>query len=234
MSQAKAAFEKFSKARNRLRNPGRSSITGSGIMVPDWSSFDFDVWAPLWNNQSTAVRPLGLGGQITYGDPAPGLFAVTWIDVVNGDDPTIRNTFQVVFVGPSTSFHTNAGFAISPGSVIFSYGGPTNPSGTVNLSATSPAAIGIWNFRSQLTTLNSMGIGDSNGVLSPADVAALQNSGDPFLFNFNSGTGALDQPVAFASIPELVPEPATGWLLGVGVVGLIGLCRRPARAFDSP
>jgi len=191
---------------------------GGPITPGDWG-FDFDIWAPLVNNIDITA-----GGQVTYGFPAAGVFAVTWIDAVNASDHSVRNTFQVVFVGTS-GFHTNTGFAIAPGSVIFAYGAPGDPSGTVNLSAGSPAAIGML-LPSGLITLASFGIGDANGVLSTADVAALQSSGDPFLFN--RGPYGIEQPVAFASLAERVPEPAAAWMLGLGTLGAIGAARRRA------
>jgi hypothetical protein len=184
-----------------------------GSIVPgNWKAFDFDVWAPLWNNLNLAA-----GGEITYGNPAPGLFAVSFVNVVNSDDPAIINTYQVVFVGNS-GFQTNTGLAISPGSVIFAYGSPSNPNGTVNLSSSTPAAIGLWSLATNtplLTTLLAHGIGNSNGIVTTADVAALQNSGDPFLFNW--GSSGYEAPVAFTS---LVPEPATVWLLGFSLAAL--------------
>jgi len=195
-------------------------ISSGGAVVPGYWGYDYDLWAPLYNNMD-----LFQGGQITWGNPAPGVFAVSFVNVVNKDDPTIRNTYQVILIGPSTTFQTNSGIAILPGSVIFAYGGPSNPNGTVNLSANSPAAIGVL-VGGKLTTLNGMGIGNVNGVLNTTtDLAALRNSGDPFLFNFNPATGGFEQPVGFASIPELVPEPDTAWLLGVGLAA-IGLSRR--------
>jgi hypothetical protein len=191
-------------------------ILGGPATPGDWG-FDYDIWAPLTNNMNIA-----LGGEVTYGFPATDVFAVTWVDVANAEGTTIRNTFQVVFIGTS-GFHTNMGIAIAPGSVIFAYGAAGDPSGTVHLSASSPAAIGIL-LPAGLTTLASFGIGDANGVLTTADVAALQNSGDPFLFN--KGPYGLESPVAFDSIQETLPEPAPAWLVGVGLAECFDLARR--------
>jgi hypothetical protein len=179
-------------------------------MPPGNWGVDMDVWAPLLNQIDITQ-----GGEVTYGNPVPGVFAATWVNVANAYDYSIRNTFQVVFVGTS-GFHTNTGIEIAPGSVIFAYGSPTDPHGTVNLSADTPAAIGILN--SSLVTLAGFGIGDANGVLTTADVAALRNSGDPFLFN--RGPGGLEQPVAFNSVSELstagvIEDPARGPSLAI-------------------
>jgi hypothetical protein len=181
----------------------------SHVTPGDWS-FDMSAWAPLMNNVD-----ITRGGEVTYGFPSAGVFAVSWVNVANSDDPSLRNTFQVVFVGTS-GFSTNSGIAVAPGSVIFAYGSPVDLRGTVNLSASSPAAIGIL-VPAGLTTLASLGIGDANGVLSPADVAALQNSGDPFLFN--RGPYGLEPPVGFDSLVGSLPEPAAAALFG-----LVALC----------
>lgn len=165
----------------------------SSRLDPGNWDLDMDVWGPLINRID-----ITLGGVVTYGNPVPGVFAVSWVDVVNRDDHSIRNTFQVVFVGTS-GFHTNTGLAIDPGSVIFAYGSPSDPHGTVHLSDLTPAGAGIHTHTT--TTLFALGVGDTMGVLSTADVAALQNSGDPFLFD--NGASGLSAPIPFESVAEL-------------------------------
>jgi hypothetical protein len=190
---------------------GDGGTLGGPVTPGNWG-FDFDLWGPLVSNID-----LNYGGQVTYGFPADGAFAVTWVDVANANDPSVHNTFQVLFIG-SSGFTTNTGFAIAPGSVIFSYGSAGNEAGTVNLSASSPEAIGLL-FRGNLSTLQSLGVGDANGVLSSADLAALRASGDPFLFNA-TGTGGFEAPLAFAHIVGLVPEPASDSLVALALAAL--------------
>jgi hypothetical protein len=193
---------------------------GGPLRPSDFSNlaggFDYRFWGPLISNID-----FSLGGSVTYGFPAAGVFAVSWVDVVNRDDHAIRNTFQVVFVGTS-GYHTNGGIEIAPGSVIFAYGSPTDPRGTVNLSDASLAAIAI--NSPSFATLNSLGIGAADGQVFPADVAALQSSGDPFLFGRE--TSGFAAPIAFDSIAESLPEPACAALLGLGVISLLGRARR--------
>lgn len=155
---------------------------------------DNDVWAPL-----VGKYDIYAGGLVTYGSPAPNVFAVTWVDLPSQNDFSVRNTFQVVFVGAG-GYHTNAGLAIPAGSVVYAYGAPTDPHGTVHYSSVTGAAIGTFTS-GQLVTVAALGVGDSLGLLSPADTLALQQSGDPFLFSANGGS--YDAPVAFQSIPEL-------------------------------
>lgn len=174
-------------------------------VTPGQWEFDMNVWAPLMCNYDIQQG----GGVVTYGNPAPSVFAVTWVNMPMRDAPSLRNTFQVVFVG-DTGYHTNTGLAIPPGSVIFAYGAPTDPSGTVHLAPGVDAAIGI--LRGGLTTLSGLNVGGSTGLLLAADESALQNSGDPFLFQ-PAGNG-VQAPIAFASVPELggtsgVPGPTS-------------------------
>ena len=184
----------------------------SSSIPPGQWNFDMNVWAPL-----VGKYDLQTGGEVTYGSPTPGVFAVTWVDLPSVNDLTVRNTFQVVFVG-STGFHTNAGLAISPGSVIFAYGSPTDAHGTVHYSSVTGAAIGI-STTDGFRSLDSLGVGDSLGVLSAADEPRLQASGDPFLFDPASpGT-----PIAFQSVPELGGN--TG--VGGGSGGAVALAAAP-------
>jgi hypothetical protein len=164
----------------------------SNIPPGQWE-FDFDMWAPL-----VGKYDIQAGGVVTYGSPANNVFAVTWVDVPSRTDG-VRNTFQVVFFGDS-SYHTNTGLTIAAGSVVFAYGSPTDPHGTVHYSTANGAAIGM-NEHGTIRTLDSLGIGDSLGVLSDLDIPTLQNSGDPFLF-VGGGTSA-DTPAPFESVPEL-------------------------------
>jgi hypothetical protein len=192
--------------------------SGTGAKVGNWSYFDFNIIAPLWNNVD-----LSQGGQITYGNPTPDTFAVSWVNVHNSDDPSVVNTFQVVLIG-GTGFKTNTGVAIAPGSIIFGYGNGVN--GTVNLTASSPAAIGLIDLNGSVQTLTGLGIGGADGVVGPADLPALLASGDPFLFNLDPNHGYA-QPLAFQSVPGLspVPEPAVPTLLAFGLAAA-GLARR--------
>ncbi len=192
--------------------------SGTGVKVGDWGNFDFNVIAPLWNNVD-----LSQGGQITYGNPTPDTFALSWVNVHNSDDPSVVNTFQVVLVGGS-GFTTNTGVAIAPGSIIFGYGNGSN--GTLNLTSGSPAAIGFIDVNGNVQTLNGLGIGTANGVIGPTDLPALLASGDPFLFNFDPNSG-FGPPLAFQSIPGLtpVPEPSVLTLLAFGLA-VTGLARR--------
>lgn len=196
--QANVGFEYLPGLTNLDIDVAHGMVDDGGLisrMTPgDWN-VDMDVWAPLMTDMDIA-----LGGEVTYGNPVPGVFAATWVNVESSRDNAVRNTFQIVFVG-APGFHTNTGIAIAPGSVIFAYGAPSDPHGTVNLSADTPAAIGI--LHSGLTTLAGLGVGDSLGVLTTADLATLRNSGDPFLFN--QGPGGLEPPVAFNSVVELGP-----------------------------
>jgi hypothetical protein len=151
------------------------------------------MWAPL-----VGKYDIQAGGVVTYGSPATNVFAVTWVDVPSLNDGTV-NTFQVVFFGDS-SYHTNTGLTIGAGSVVFAYGSPSDPHGTVHYSYVNGAAIGM-NEHGTVRTLDSLGIGDSLGVLSDLDIPTLQNSGDPFLF-VSGGTSA-DPPAPFESVPGL-------------------------------
>jgi hypothetical protein len=208
---------------NTLEGAG---ISASGFIAPYrgtdrigfWNGFDGPVWAPLWNHVDFAA-----GGEITYGNPLPDVFAVSWVNVHNRDDPTIVNTFQLVLVG-GAGLNTNTGIAIQPNSVIFAYGNGTN--GQVNLSSTSPAAIGVYNYYAKpvdyTSTLFGLGIGDPQGMVGPADLPALLASGDPFLFNGNLGA----EPLAFAFVPGL-PEPSA---LVMGMMGLAAIGWRLGRA----
>jgi hypothetical protein len=171
----------------------------SNIPPGHWD-FDFDMWAPL-----VGKYDIQTGGVVTYGSPAANVFAVTWVDVPSLNDETIRNTFQVVFFGDS-SYHTNTGLTIGAGSVVFAYGSPSDPHGTVHYSSVNGAAIGM-NERGSVRTLQSLGVGDAQGVLSDLDIPALQNSGDPFLFD---GGGTADPPAAFASVTELGGNTGVG------------------------
>jgi hypothetical protein len=136
------------------------------------------------------------------------------VNAVNADDPTVSNTFQVLFISGS-GFTTNTGFAIAPGSVVFSYGAQGNAAGTVNMTALSTETIGML-IHGQLSTLQSLGVGDANGVLSTADLAALRASGDPFLFNAIE-TGGFDAPIPFAHVVGLVPEPGAAALVALAL-----------------
>src|SRR5262249_5845497 len=78
---------------------------GEPEIAGNWS-FDMSLWAPLMSNLS--IQNIG---QLTYGFPAADVFAVTWVDVPNTNDPTVHNTFQVLFIGAS-GYTTNTGFAI--------------------------------------------------------------------------------------------------------------------------
>ena len=165
----------------------------SNFTLGDWN-FDFDLWAPLMGRYDIQA-----GGLVTYGSPAPNVFAVTWDDVPSRNEVSVHNTFQVVFFGDST-YHTNNGITIPAGSVVFAYGSPTDPHGTVHYSPLNGAAIGT-EEHGNVRTLFGLGIGDEFGVLSDLDIPALQNSGDPFLFGSeSSGSPA---PLPFDSVPEL-------------------------------
>jgi len=194
---------------------------GQPAQAGNWG-YDFDVWGPLVGNVD-----LSRGGEVTYGFVNDSVFAVTWVGVVNSDDPSVRNTFQVLFIG-SSGYTTNTGFAIAPGSVVFSYGSAGNEAGTVNVSATSPETIGLL-LRGHLSTLQALGIGDANGVISPADLPALRASGDPFLFNA-TGTGGYEAPIPFARVVGLVPEPASAWLAALALGAFAALRRRSRSA----
>jgi hypothetical protein len=138
---------------------------GAPGTATSWGFFTGDgiqAIAPLWN-----AIDLSKGGQITYGSPTPGAFAVSWVNVHNRADPSVVNTFQVVLIGGS-GFTTNTGLAIAPGSIVFGYGNGVN--GTVNLNANSPATIGIVLNGLPLQTLAPLGIGDANGVVTKDDV----------------------------------------------------------------
>lgn len=172
----------------------------SGVTPGEWE-FDMNVWAPLMCNYDITE-----GGVVTYGNPAPGVFAVTWDRIALRDAPAVRNTFQVVFIGDA-GYHTNTGLAIQPGSVIFAYGAPSDPSGTVHFATGVDMAIGILRNHG-LSTLAGLNVGDSTGFLYPEDEAALQNSGDPFLFQ-PAGNG-FQAPIAFSSVSELGGTSAVG------------------------
>jgi hypothetical protein len=172
----------------------------SSVPPGDWD-YDFDIWAPL-----VGKYDIQTGGVVTYGSPAPNVFAVTWVDLPSRNDASVRNTFQVVFFGDS-SYHTNTGFTIGAGSVVFAYGAPGDPHGTVHYSSVNGAAIGM-NEHGTVRTLQSLGIGDSQGVLSDLDIPALQNSGDPFLFG--SGGAGADPPASFTYVTELGGNTGVG------------------------
>jgi len=179
-----------------------------------WTRFDANTWAPFWNDAD-----LTQGGQITYGNPFPGVFAVSWVGVPDAVLTTLTNTFQVVLIG-TAGFATDKGEAISPGSVVFAYGSPGNANGTINLPSSGLAAIGVWDGDSTLLTLNSLGIGSSDGfVVLQASIDKLRAS-DPFLFD----AGDPQNPIAFNHLTT-VPEPDTDAVLLVGL-GVIGLAAR--------
>lgn len=183
------------------------------------------IYAPLWTDLNPA-----LGGQITYGNPTPDTFAVSWVNVPHTNDPTVTNTFQLILFAGSTynpgltlgTYSTNTGIQIQANSTVFAY-----DVSNLNLTALTPAAIGITEYDWSVRTLNPLGIGNASGNVTSADVAALRAS-DPYLFDGNRNS----QPVAFSSVVGLssVPVPAAVWLFGSGLLGLIGVARRKARS----
>lgn len=188
------------------RIPGASSSLATVQSGSFGVGREMEIFAPFWADLDPS-----LGGTVTMGSPAPGVFAVSWVGVPYANAPGTANTFQLVLVS-SSGFKTTDGIDILPKSIFFGYGSLSPiPAGL---------AVDIGIAGSEGEYLNTLGIGDSAGFVTSGALASL-TAADPFLFQ---GGNRTNPPLITGGIEGLtlapVPEPSTLLLLGGGLAGL--------------
>jgi hypothetical protein len=155
--------------------------------------------------------------------------------------PAVTNAFQAVLFGDGNPL----GFA--PGTIVFDYGLLEGTGGTCDndcgnggwADSIGTATIGL-NLGDGVNyaTLNSLGIGDAGGLITPADFPALENPTlDPFLFTPDGNGDYAVSAIPYSLLPSLlgftqntVPEPPVWVLMAIGLAALIGK-RRIARDY---
>lgn len=163
-----------------------------------------------------------------------------------GEPPGPRNTFQVALFGAGNPF----GF--EPGTIVFDYGtlngvgGMEGPGKYILFDqALGTATVGLDNGEGAFLTADALGIGNSEGLVTAADLSQLMNEAlDPLVFT-PSGTGYAVAAVPLSELPSVpglttdVPsnsepgvaaEPNTLTMLALAVLLLFVSRQRSRRA----
>jgi hypothetical protein len=121
------------------------------------------------------------------------------------------------FINTATLVNTNTG--TNPSVLATSAGGAANWDPTTLLSNASN-----WYLNGPTNAITGLGSATLYGVTSPAS-----NSTNPVTIT-NLGTVTLSAGGLSLSAPSAVPLPAAVWLLGSGILGLVGIGRRKSSA----
>jgi hypothetical protein len=160
--------------------------------------------APLWDD--LFLPP----GQMRINALTPGQFVATWNGV--GTFSGVNSiTAQAVLLGAGNPY------GAADGTVVLSYDTITGTSGagTATVGLNEGNAVGS-------ATLNPLGIGGADGILSQAQAQGLSNQ----TFTFTP-TGPNTYSVAAGGPqPQAIPEPTTIVLLGLGLGSLVVAYRR--------
>jgi uncharacterized protein len=193
-----------------------SQIYGGGGATTGTPTYNHD-YIELYNNGSTAIDITGWS--IQYAS-ATGNFSSTNMHTLSGI--VAANSYFLIQESnpPGTPGTAGANLPVTP-----------NYNGQLNLSATA----------GKVALVNSMtvvsGTGSAGGYLDLIGYGATANfnNGKPYtanlsnttaIFQANNGTLSIGAPTPHASDATPTPIPAAAWLLGSGLLGLVGIRRK--------
>jgi hypothetical protein len=200
-----------------------TTVAGSSVAAAEALGGERDLLVTFvsgFSSLSLASNPFS--GELLISDSGAtvkGRSEVVW-DGVDGDpfavDPTGLGGVDLTTAG-NNAFQFNVLFADLVGSIVFRVYDASDATGGTWSEGVLPLPGSIFVPVDLLLPFASLTTVGPNGAANLANVGALMMTID------NTVTGSLD--VAIGKI-EVVPEPSTAFLAGLGLLGLVGLARR--------